>query len=179
MKLIDTNIFLIILFTSFFGNSSAQHEPVRKDEPTLNFKDRIFTGGNLGLQFGPVTVIDVSPIIGYRITDKIQAGIGFTYQYYKYDAYKFETNVYGGKLFGRYFITDYLFAHAEYEYLNLEAFDFKKRRVDVTSLLGGAGYFQKFGNNSGFTIMLLYNFTESVYTPYNNPVFRIGFNIGF
>ena len=87
--------------------------------------------------------------------------------------------MYGGRVFGRYFFTDYLFGHAEYEYLNLEAFDFLRRRVDVNSVLVGAGYFQRFSGNSGVTAMLLYNFTEDRYTPYTNPIFRIGFNIGF
>lgn len=154
---------------------------IRKHPPKERIIDRMFTGGNLGAQFGTVTFIEVSPLLGYRITDKISAGIGATYQYYRYrdKLYNFETNVYGGRVFGRYLFTDYLFGHAEYEYLNLEAFDFRRRRVDVGSLLAGGGYFQRIGNNSGIMAMILYNFTESVYTPYTNPIIRVGFNIGF
>jgi hypothetical protein len=141
----------------------------------------VFTGGNLGAQFGNVTFFDISPLVGYRFTDKIAAGIGATYQYYHYkdQYYELETNVYGGRVFGRYLFTDYLFGHAEYEYLNLEAFDFKRRRVDVESLLVGGGYIQKLGGNASIVAMILYNFTESAYTPYSNPIIRVGFNIGF
>ncbi len=178
MKFLRTNIFLILIICCCTPVTAQENYMVKKDSSRERIGDRIFTGGNLGLQFGAITVFDLSPLVGYRITDQIHAGIGATYQYYRYDAYNFETNVYGGRLFGRYFITEYLFAHAEYEYLNLEAFDFKRRRVDVSSLLGGVGYFQKFAQNSGITVMLLYNFTEDVYTPYTNPIFRIGFNIG-
>jgi hypothetical protein len=83
-------------------------------------------------------------------------------------------------LVGRYFFTDYLFAHAEYEILNLEAYDFyPTRRVNVESLLVGGGYFQRIdGSNSGIFVMLLYNLTESLYTPYSNPIVRIGVNLG-
>jgi len=175
-------LFLTVLF-AFYTNATAQDSAMLpKHPPKERIIDRMFFGGNLGLQFGTVTFIDVSPLVGYRITDKISAGIGVTYQYYHYKdkVYDFETNVYGGRVFGRYFFTDYLFGHAEYEYLNLEAFDFfPRRRVDVGSFLAGGGYFQRFGQISGFMIMLLYNFTESVYTPYTNPIIRIGINIGF
>lgn len=158
---------------------------IRKHPLKPRLLDRMYTGGNLGFQFGRETFAEVSPILGFQITDQFSAGIGLTYQYYKYQdvQYKLESNVYGGKLFGRYFFTDFLFGYAEFEHLNLDAFDFypKKRRVDVESLLGGGGYFQRFNenSNSGLFAMILYNFTESAYTPYSNPIVRIGFNLGF
>lgn len=177
----------LILYTSLFifcigcFDSVAQDSTmIRKKPPKKNFWDKVFIGGNLGLQFGTVTFADVSPLVGYRFTDKISAGIGATYQYYHYKDkyYDFETDVYGGRVFARYNFTDYLFGHAEYEYLNLETFDFKRRRVDVASLMAGAGYIQKISDRSGIVAMVLYNFTESVYTPYQNPIFRVGFVVG-
>jgi len=173
----------IIIFLLFTTNVILAQDSsmVRKNPPKQRFMDKIFFGGNLGFQFGTVTFADVSPLVGYRITDKIAAGVGVTYQYYRYKDrnYDFTTNVYGGRLFGRYSFTDYLFAHAEYEYLNLEAFDFFRRRVDVNSVLAGAGYIQRFGSNSGIIAMILYNFTESAYTPYTNPIIRVGVSFGF
>jgi len=172
----------MLLFVGLSLNSQNVPEAnsmTKKDPEKESFWDRVYTGGNLGLQFGTITFIDVSPLVGYKITDKIHAGLGLTYQYQRYDVFDFETHVYGGRVFGRYFFTDYLFAHAEYEHLNLEAFDFRRRRVDVTSILGGAGFFQRFSENSGVTAMILYNFTQSAYTPYSNPIFRVGFNFGF
>jgi len=171
-------IFLITLcsFSTFAQDSSM----IRKHKLRPDFWDKVFVGGNVGFQFGTITFAEVSPLVGYRITEKISAGVGITYQYYRYkdQSYDFHTDVYGGRVFGRYFFTDYLFGHAEYEYLNLEAFDFVRRRVDVGSLLVGGGYLQRFGEHSGISAMLLYNFTESVYTPYSNPIFRIGVVIG-
>lgn len=171
----------IILFSIGALNSIAQDSSmIRRQAPKKNFMDNVFIGGNLGLQFGTVTFADISPLVGYRFTKKISAGIGVTYQYYRYrnKPSDFETNVYGGRVFGRYNFTDYLFGHLEYEYLNLEAFDFLRRRVDVNSLMAGAGYIQRIGDRAGIVAMVLYNFTESVYTPYQNPIFRVGIVFG-
>jgi hypothetical protein len=143
---------------------------------------KVFVGGNLGMQFGTATFIDVSPLVGYRINDRIWAGVGATYQYYHYKDknYDFTTNIYGGRIFGRYFFTQNLFTHAEYELLNLEAYDlYPPRRVEVGSLLVGGGYMQRFGGNTGLSIMILYNFTESAYTPYQNPIIRVGMVFAF
>lgn len=173
---------LFILFVLMTVCSVAQNNNMLpKNEPKERIRDKIFVGGNFGLQLGTSTYIEVSPLVGYNITPKLSAGIGVTYQYFHYNDgyYNLETNVYGGRLFGRYLINNYLFVHAEYEYLNLEAFDFyPRRRVDVESILGGGGYMQRFGRNSALVAMILYNFTESVYTPYNNPVIRMGVIFG-
>jgi long-subunit fatty acid transport protein len=142
---------------------------------------KVFVGGNVGMQFGTSTFVAVSPLVGYRINSRFSAGIGATYQYYHYQdkLYNITSNIYGGRVFGRYFITQNLFAHAEYEVLNLTAYDsYPPRRVDVGSLLAGGGYIQRFGRNSGVTAMILYNFTESVYTPYQNPIIRVGMVFG-
>ncbi|MGZ4055190.1 MAG: hypothetical protein ACXVPY_04550 [Bacteroidia bacterium] len=168
---------LLVLGVAGFSQDSTM---LRRHPPKKSILDKFYIGGNLGFQFGAQTVADVSPLIGYKITDKISAGVGATYQYYHLQNryYNFETNVYGGRVFGRYHFTDYLFAHVEYEYLNLEAFDFNQRRVDVESLLAGGGYIQRFGRNSGVVAMILYNFTETAYTPYTNPIIRIGVIVG-
>lgn len=178
--------FATVLFIALLGIYSltgfAQDSTmIRKHPKKLNFWDNVFTGGNIGAQFGTVTFFEVSPLVGYKITPKFSAGIGATYQYYHYkdQYYDFETDVYGGRVFGRYLFREFLFAHVEYEYLNLEAFDFQRRRVDVGSLMAGGGYIQRIGERSAIVAMLLYNFTESAYTPYTNPIIRVGFNIGF
>lgn len=173
-----------IVLVIFCSTAQAQDSSmIRKNPLKPRFWDKVYVGGNVGFQFGTVTFAELSPLVGYQFTPKITAGVGITYQYYRYKdrLMTFQTNVYGGRVFGRYFFTDYLFAHVEYEYLNLEALDFypKRRRVDVESVLVGGGYLQRFGSgNSGVYIMLLYNLTESAYTPYTNPIIRIGVNIG-
>lgn len=181
MRNLISRILLAMVLSACCLSAAAQDSTmIRRKPPKPRFWDKVFVGGNVGFQFGPETYAEVSPLIGYRFTEKFSAGIGATYQYYRLrnQYYDIQTDVYGGKVFGRYFFKEFLFGHAEYEYLNLEAFDFQRRRVDVGSLLAGVGYFQKFAENSGFFAMILYNFTESVYTPYSNPIIRIGFTVG-
>jgi hypothetical protein len=44
-------------------------------------------------------------------------------------------------------------------------------------LLGG-GYRQWIGNKAFMTLMILWNVNEQLYSPYQNPVIRIGFGAG-
>ena len=162
-----------------------------------SFGSRIFTGGNLGLQFGSITLVDVSPMIGYRLTEDIDVGITFTYKYYNYRDYYYysptnqyydlKTNIFGGGIFGRYYFTENLFAHAEVEYLDFSIDTYHlynnglikdKEKVGITSLFLGGSYKQEIGYNSFFTLMLLYNLNETTYSPYTNPIIRAGFGIG-
>ena len=90
-----------------------------------SFWERVYFGGNLGLGFSSnSTYVDVSPQVGYKINDRLSAGIGVTYIYYKikYPQYNFsyETSIYGGDIFSRYFFTESLFGHVETGALNLD-----------------------------------------------------------
>lgn len=162
--------------TDFYSKEEAQKSAPK---PPYNLRDHLFTGGNFGLQFGTVTLVDISPVIGYKITPKFSAAIGVTYTYYKDERYvpAFVQNIYGARLIGRYFIFDNLFVHAECEGLNSK-WDYYQKPFTIINVLGGAGYRQAVTDNLYFDAMLLWNFTPSVYTPYNNPIIRIGFNIG-
>lgn len=44
-------------------------------------KDRLFVGGNFALTFGDVTLINVSPQVGYRFSKAFAAGLGLNGQY--------------------------------------------------------------------------------------------------
>ena len=147
----------------------------------MKISDRIFYGGNLGLQFGTITFIDASPLIGYRLTDKLSLGTGISYMYYreKFPGFQeFSTSIYGGRLFGRYIIYKNLFAHTEYEVLNLESFDIN-RRINVTNILVGGGYRQHLGGRAYLNLLALWNINETADSPYRNPIIRMGIGIGF
>jgi len=157
-----------------------------------SYDSKFFTGGSLGLQFGSITLVDVSPIVGYRLTDKVDIGIGITYKYYKSyiidlstnTQYDFASNIFGGSVFARYHFTDNFFGHVEVEYLNYTfdnyQYGFKQNQtVDITSIFVGGGYRQPMGSNSYLTLMVLYNLNETQYSPYSNPIIRVGYTIGF
>ena len=104
--------------------------------PKKSFGQRIFVGGSLGFGFGTYSsLVDVSPLIGYAVTNDWVVGIGLTYKYYRYKDYyyyvddngkiqwlDFKTNMYGASIWTRYFLTkteipviENIFLHAEVE----------------------------------------------------------------
>lgn len=182
----------ILIFTVSFCFLLNLFSPVNAQEPvkeSRSFGERIFFGGNLGLQFGDITFVDISPLVGYRITDQLAAGIGGTYIYQRYRDrvynYEYSTNIYGGRIFSRYYFVENLFGHAEYEILNLEVpglnyyVNGELVRENISSFFVGGGYRQMIGERSALEIVLLYNLTEEAYSPYVNPIIRVGFVAGF
>ena len=171
----------IILSCLALASACFSQQPQEEEEPKKGWKDRIFTGGGLNLQFGTVTVVGASPILGYMFTDKISAGIGITYLYYQNNTFNYKSSIYGGRLFGRYFVIDQLFLHAEYEVLNLQVYnDVKKAysREFAPGLLLGAGYSQLVGGTVRLNLMVLWDVIEDDYYPYTNPIIRGGLAFG-
>lgn len=173
---------IILFFLLLITHTGLNSQNTLKNEIKEPWTKRIFFGGNLGLQFGTITLIDISPHVGYWITDDLAGGIGFTYQYYKDTRYvpDYSTDVYGARVFGRYYIFENFFAHAEYEWLNYKVWslieDFS--RIDVYNVLLGGGYRQWVSNKSFLSIVILWNVNESIYSLYQNPIIRVGVNIG-
>jgi hypothetical protein len=190
---------------SFFAIATyAQITPIEPEEDTETeekskageqtgenkFIDKLVFGGNFGLLFGNYTYIDVSPLVGYKITPKLTAGLGFIYQYEKYvDPYNdpfnpvddYKATVFGGKLFSQYDIIYGIFAHSEYEeqYLNYEFLEtpFDTGKIKIPALYLGGGYKLRLGDNAALQFLGLYNFLAENNTQfYSNPwTFRIGF----
>ncbi len=179
---------LLFLNISF---SSAQEEDdltLPEKSKTKNSKkksqgfsfDKVFFGGNLGLQFGTITQIIVAPTVGYHFTDRFSAGIGGTYQYYSDSRYNFNTSVYGGSIFGRFILIKDLFLYSEVEALNIDDMEIyqntlEMKRIWVTSVLVGGGYRQRIGERAAINLMLLWNINETSKSPYTNPIVRVGF----
>jgi hypothetical protein len=142
--------FLILICIFFIGISAAG----QYKKNNQNFK-RFFFGGDLWLGFGTNTYINVSPLVGYRISMRLSAGAGPIYIYemnkltyldttingvYYYDTYRIRTSTYGGRMFVSYDLikklNEYIpldigtiFVHCENEALNLETFN-----IDAYSL---------------------------------------------
>lgn len=188
MRVIKSTFLLIVLFllcNFSFGQAMLE----REDGET--YKHTFFGGGSLGVQFGTVTMVDISPMAGYYIFEYWSVGLGLTYQYIN-DQYWDETmNVIGGRLFTRFYLPIFpsVFAHGEYQYMtyntnvayntNSLTVGGKKQWYSVSDVLLGGGFRQSLGGRSGMTLMILWNFNESPYSLYSNPVMRVGFDIGF
>lgn len=173
---------LTILFFSLATASQAQREIDSESNPP--FRDRLYYGGNFAMQFGTITFIDVSPLVGVMITNRFSGAVGATYQYF--DDRRFlnpgtgNRSLYGGRTFLRYNVLQHIFAHSEYELLNFDLFNRRSNEYNrewVPSLFLGAGYFTPFGARGGANFTFLYNlWHDNFRSPYNEPyVIRVGF----
>lgn len=188
---------LVLLFVGslLFFQSPAQDEmPDRKG--------RFYLVPELWLSFGTLTYVEVAPLLGYHITDRLSVGVGphYIYQAQKatpYFPYAFRTHLYGLKGFARFSLIrnaeqflpfrlfNELFAHVEYEGLSLEKAYFyapgypEEGRFIYQGLLVGGGFSQRIGLYNSISFMVLWNLNESSRSPYSNPVFRIGANLYF
>ncbi len=163
-----------------------------EDKPS--FSERIFYGGNIGLSFGYYTFISVNPIIGYRITNRLSAGIGGNYIYMssKADNNPYSISLWGGNAFASYTIIkeleeiipfisskSSLLLYGEYNIMNVESYysDLgRDEKWQVNPLLGFALQ-SGFGGRSYVIIKVLYNFNEYLHSLYPNPVIRVSFQI--
>ena len=174
-----------------------------KEGFTLN---RMIVGGTIGFGMGDnVVAFSVAPMVGYRITDKLAAGVGFGYQYFKVkdyfeltdvngktDLYDLKASMISASVWVRYLVFDRMFVHAEYEhnFYSFQNYRFSqsgtgeiegyKEKIDVPCVLLGVGYRQPVSDNASVYIMGFYDVLQREYSPYYGGIqSRIGFTIGF
>ena len=174
--------FLLLLTTPFITLAQGEANSL-KGTPV---RERIVTGGGMGLGFGSAQdFVSVSPIIGYRLTQKLMAGVNLTYMYVNYKFIDVKVNNYGFGPFTRFTVYRNIFLQAEYEHLNYEfpiAGTRETARQGFNSFLAGGGFIQPIGRNAGLYFMALYNFsyTPMKASPYDSPlVLRGGLTFGF
>ena len=168
--------------------SSKSKEPKYSTPPKSkrSFKERIYVGGYLGLQFGTYTSIDISPLVGYRITPDFNVGIGILYTYTSFDyggtIGQHGYSSWGGRLTANYTLFNLLVLGAEYQYRTVELYNVFEQAFEtqgVNVLVLGGGIRQRVGGNTSMFIMAYYDVLQEEYSPYNSVVLRIGVAAGF
>lgn len=178
MKMIQrvaiTIIFLLLIASA--NNSYAQ---------VYQGNDRKwYVGGTLGLSVGSVISISIMPEVAYAITEDLFVGAGARYSYYKDNRYSpaYQSTIWGGKLFVRYYLFEDIFLHVEAERLYFEDPNYNIVTGDQwiyrDYFYGGGGYRQWIGSNSYMTIELLFDLTNNDYSFGSNPMLRMGFGVG-
>lgn len=187
---------LLLLF-AFVGCLTSLKAQEIEDTGVKGFdKNKLFVGGNFALSFGNVTIVNISPQLGYRFNRFLAAGVGINAQYSAFKTeyangatYSRESYGVGGiNIFGRFYPIPYLFIQAQPEmnhvwvktkyYDTNPATEFKVRRF-VPSLLGGVGGAIPAGRGY-FIVMAQYDVLQQAYTPYGSKAFfSFGYNLGF
>lgn len=174
------SFFLIPLLLFLFATTGfAQYQNLGKKGPKEQRPNPWFVGGMIGGSFSSGGgSFEISPMVGYKITEDFHVGSRVTYIYSKYNSTSY--NDYGGSLFARHRFLKMLFAHVEYEVLSVDYSNYggEKYRMTISSLFVGGGLYQSMGGRGFATIAILYNVLETEYSPYTNPVIRIGFGVG-
>lgn len=178
-------LFVLILIFAF---TSAYGQKKEKDIPP--FRERLFFGGNFGLQFGTITDIQFSPVIGFWVLPRLGVAAGPNYRFYKYRNDR--TDIFGGRAYMQFiFLQDLnsiiplgvhtsLFLHGEYEALSLQSSFWKltpdtSERFMINTFLAGAGFSQQLGRRSALYFTFLWPLNDSGYGVYSNPEIRVGF----
>lgn len=175
-------LFLLILVFSF-QNVDAQ----RKKSDTPPLKERVFIGTGIGgLQFGTITDIDISPVVGLWLLPRLNIAAGPKYEYYKYSSQV--ANFYGGRIYTEFVVLQDLnnlipmgvhlgfFLHAEDEFFQL---DYTEDRADwesyfINTPMLGFGISQPLGQKASMNFSVLWPL-ENYYDLYSEPEFRISF----
>jgi hypothetical protein len=161
-----TVICLLVLTYSAQAQQDSLYVRRKTEVPAQKapWTEKVSLGGNFGLAFGNPTFINISPLIGYRFTDKLVAGGGPSYIYTRVKIYgrNFENSIAGGRLFGQHLIFENFAARAELEHLGIQypvwnGTDYDKRREWVTNPMIGASYNMPIGRKASFNITALYN----------------------
>ncbi len=184
-------IFTIFVLTTSFGQDEDFYSSEQKAETKKEHKglDKWSFGGNFWMGFGSTTYIELSPVAMYKLHPRLMIGPGATYIYQNYRNWGISSSTYGVKAIGTFSVFKNLnesihinigdiILHSEYEALNIEIFDMNfdsmgRRWID--NLLVGGGIYQPLGDRGGMSVLLLFDVTQDPYSPYTNPILRLGF----
>jgi hypothetical protein len=192
----------LIIGMAAFQDADAQIRNRQQDEENVDdlfdedikFKDRLWYGGNLilgfaGNSFENIFQFGITPMVGYKITDKFSIGprAALIYEYYGVDigtgALRSNAFEYGIGAFARYKIFRNFFGQVEYEFYSdivgytTQGNELTPIRRERGNAFVGGGF--NSGGRIGYEILLLYNLNRASndIAPPIQP--RIGFTYKF
>ncbi len=165
-----------------------------EDEPLAKGfdKSKIIFGGNIGLAFGSSTYFEATPLLGYRFTKRIGAGLSGNYVYSGVTWTDPNTNlkqsqnyqVYGGGVWGRFYAMENLFLVSEFQLNRISisqnivnnTYDIKSQWYQ--SLLIGVGYRQRISNRASINLILMYDVLQQYPLYQGIPILKGGVIFG-
>jgi len=181
------------IFILFFFVYSCLAIKAQDDEQGL--KGQFYLAPDFGLMLGTISLIEVSPALGYYITPRLNAAIGFKYKFYSetwvYSTQDpIKTHIFGPRAFARYTIFNdlgdflpvgintSLFGHTEFESSSLEEKHFgnslEPGRFWYSTVLVGGGISQSASERVHFSILVLWDTYTGSASLNSSPVIRFG-----
>lgn len=148
-------------------------------------KDKFYFGGYVNFTVGSYTMIGIEPLVGYKLTPKLSAGIKIRYDYISDRRYTetYTTSNYGGSVFTRLRLLKQLYIHAEFAIYNYDLYveSGESGREWIPFLFVGAGYSQRIGKRSTLNMQILFDVLQNSNSPYRKwePFYSIGYGVGF
>jgi len=166
---------------------------------------KLVFGGIAQVAVGDITDLGISPIIGYRFTRKLTAGIGLGYEYVKanngtpladpttgyVNFYPYKSSVFYPSIWARYTIWRNLFAQAEFQYdmMTVKTYDYDQTvttiipvtyHANAPVMLLGVGFRQPITDRVSLVLVMMYDVIQDKNSPYYNTIgFFPGINVGF
>ena len=183
------NIIIFVLIT-FSVTFAQQSDTTKISQPPSTYESqqpsKVYYGGGVGLNlFGDYFRISIEPMVGYKISPKLSAGLKIMYEYVKDSRYTPDvtSNNYGGSIFSRYRVIPQFYVHAEFAYYS---YKFRTENIDgdrewVPFLLLGGGYSQNVGGNTWVYAQALWDVIQDDNSPYKGgePWISVGVSVGF
>ena len=190
---VPRKILLAVAFTSVLFTSSVPvlwSQDRRSDPPPL--RERLFFGGDFGLQFGTYTNIEISPVVGLWVLPRLAIAAGPEYKYYAQKNIG-STAIYGGRGYTQFTVIQDLnniiplglhfglYLHAEDEFQSLQSdtpfwtnTQVETDRFTVNAVLVGGGISQPMGRRSSLNMTVLWAL-DDIYDIYSSPEIRVSF----
>ncbi len=178
---------LAILSALLLFSEPGKCQQTVNEKPPL--KERIFFGGNLALQVGTYSDIEILPVAGIWILPRIAVAAGPGYRFYGYEGT--HTSVYSVRGYIQLVpVRDIdrliplgthtsIILQLEDEALSLDSkfwhnVDLKPSRFFVNSIMAGPGISQQIGKKASINIVFMWSLNDTGYQLYSDPVIRVG-----
>lgn len=158
--------------------TSAQKRATKQPTKSSFDPSKLEFGGNLGLQFGNYTVVNISPQVGYRFTNYLSAGAGLGYTYYSDDRgnYDYKEHFLGFNLYANLYPTSFLIFSVRPEINRMwmtqkvHGEKYSEEKFVPSVVVGGGFRFMS------ITAQVKYDVVQDKYSPYGNRLF---YSLGF
>ncbi len=181
-KIIEQNNKLLEQSNSTNSTKTQQTNQGKNTQKRGGFLDKIYTGGSFGMAINSnYTSLIFEPLIGYKIMDKIYAGVKFSYVHTRYYSFKTQKyNDFGGSIYTQLYPVPFTFFHFEPAFMNYQMRADNSEREVIPFIWIGGGFRRTVAENAWVTAKFLFDVYNHPDSPYKKgrPIISVGVGFG-